>query len=356
MRSDKLNSKSEDYIDLMQLIRILWSNKIRIARNTATIVLIGVFIAFTLRKEYTSESKLLPAGESSIKGIGGLGGLANLAGVDLGLNSSNTIGPDVYSDLTESISFQKELIYKKIECNKSDSLVTIKDYFEFYLKPTIYDYLVDYTIKLPDRLKKGSNPVNREGKASEAMFFISIEEWNTVNICKSRISVDIDKKTNVITVTSVMPEPKMAAKVNSHVIELLTKNIIDAQTRKTRVNLTFLEERLSAAKQKYENLQNQMAKFITSNRNLSSPFVTYRQELIQNELDLGYEVYKNLATQVENEKINLERETPLFTVLDPPFVPIDKSKPRRKIILIMSTLLGLIGSSVYFLIKDYLNK
>ena len=44
-------------------------------------------------------------------------------------------------------------------------------------------------------------------------------------------------------------------------------------------------------------------------------------------------LYSELATQLEQAKINVKETTPILTVINPVTIPLQKSKPRRAMIL-----------------------
>jgi LPS O-antigen subunit length determinant protein (WzzB/FepE family) len=57
-----------------------------------------------------------------------------------------------------------------------------------------------------------------------------------------------------------------------------------------------------------------------------------------------------LATQLEQAKIKVKEETPVFTVLEPVKVPVDKSSPKRLLVLASSLIIGfIVGACTIFL-------
>ncbi len=70
---------------------------------------------------------------------------------------------------------------------------------------------------------------------------------------------------------------------------------------------------------------------------------------------LAYEVYKSLAQQLEDSKIKVKEETPVFTIIEPIVIPIQKSEPLRIFITITFMLIGFLGTVFYIFGKYYLN-
>ena len=92
------NSQSDihdDEIDLLELIKVLWDEKIKIVAITAVAAFISVIYALTQPNIYYADALLAPAGDEGGGGMsrlaGQFGGLASLAGVSLpddGVNKS----------------------------------------------------------------------------------------------------------------------------------------------------------------------------------------------------------------------------------------------------------------------------
>ena len=56
-----------------------------------------------------------------------------------------------------------------------------------------------------------------------------------------------------------------------------------------------------------------------------------------------------MAKQLETQRIQVKEDTPVFTIIKPVSVPIERSKPNRPMILIIWTFLGgIIGVGMVF--------
>jgi uncharacterized protein involved in exopolysaccharide biosynthesis len=63
---------------------------------------------------------------------------------------------------------------------------------------------------------------------------------------------------------------------------------------------------------------------------------------LQSDYQLAFEVYSQLAQQLEQAQIKVKEDTPVFSIVKPVTVPIEKSKPNRPLILIIWTFLGVV--------------
>ncbi len=70
-----------------------------------------------------------------------------------------------------------------------------------------------------------------------------------------------------------------------------------------------------------------LAVFDDKNQNVVTSLAKTERQKLQYDYDLAYEVYKSLAQQLEEGKIKVKEETPVFTIIEPIVIPIQKSEP-----------------------------
>ncbi|MEQ8881038.1 MAG: Wzz/FepE/Etk N-terminal domain-containing protein [Cyclobacteriaceae bacterium] len=359
--SDNKSKKiiQEDEINLLELAKVIWSKRLLILKVTAIFMALGLLIAFTSKIEYEASCKLMPESQEGMKGsLGSLGGLAGLAGIDLGMMSgSGSLTPELYPEIVKSIPFQLELIHTPVWFEKLDSLLSSYTYFSEIDGPSLFGFIAEYTIGLPGKVKGLFTP--EEASSSnipEDLIRLSKDDWELLEKYRDRISVSVESKTGIITITTEMPDPYAAARVTDLVVKKLTGEVTNYKVEKARVNLEFIRERYSEAEKEYEAKQKQLARFTDRNKNITSSLVQTEYQRLQNEMNIAFEVYKGLATQLEQAKIKVKEETPVFTVLEPVKVPVEKSKPRRGLILIGLSFVGLFVSVSVAVAKNIINE
>ena len=95
--SDEQQNKhtQEEEIDLLELALKVWAERRWILKCCGYAVIVGLVIAFSIPKEYTTSVMIAP--EASDNKGGGLSSLASLAGINLNTSSgSDAIYPDLY--------------------------------------------------------------------------------------------------------------------------------------------------------------------------------------------------------------------------------------------------------------------
>ena len=113
--------------------------------------------------------------------------------------------------------------------------------------------------------------------------------------------------------------------------------------------MEFIKGRYEESKGEFEKAQDVLAAFRDENKNISSEIMRTQEERLQNEYQLAFDVYSELAKQLEQAKIKVAENTPVFSIIKQVVVPIEKSKPKRAMILIIWLLLGCcVGIGVVF--------
>ncbi len=84
-----------------------------------------------------------------------------------------------------------------------------------------------------------------------------------------------------------------------------------------------------------------------------------QEERLENEYQLAFEVYSELAKQLEQSLIKVEENTPVFSIINEVTIPIEKSKPNRVLILTIWIILGgtiglitVLGNHFFLAVKD----
>ena len=354
--NDKEVIVKDDEMDLVELAKVIWSKKNLILKVTGLFTLLGLTIAFTSKVEYEASCKLIPESqEGSAPDLGGLGGLAGLAGFDLsGLGAQGVLSPELYPEIVNSAPFLTKLINTPVYFENRDTTISSFLFFKEIEKPSLFGYLAEYTIGLPKKLKKLFSSSQEVHIKDYDLIRFSKDDWKIIENYKERLEVSVDTKTGIISVNSEMPDPVAAAKVTELLVMELTSRVTDYKIEKSQISLDFVRERFLEAKEEYEDTQQRVARFADRNRNITNSTVQTEYERLQNELNIAFEVYKGLATQLEQAKIKVKEETPVFTVLEPVRVPEDKSKPKRGIILIGFTFLGILVSTFSLVVKLFL--
>ena len=343
----------EQEIDLVELIQKMWINRWLIIKVTGVFVVLGVLVALFSAKVYTASCDIVP--DTGKSGNSKMSSLAALAGVNLGEGADVTaLSPLVYQNIMNGTSFRKELMQTKIDFEEVDKPVSFFDYYtsEEYNKPGVFDYIKKYTIGLPFVILnaiRGEQPEpdysaigNSEGPTMETL---SKDEYNALKILEQCVSLTLDNKNGYVTITTNMPEAVASAQLAQATVVLLQKYITEFKIAKVQSNLDFIQSRYNEAKKNFEDIQVRRAAFRDANTNTNKYSARVEAEKLDAEYTLAMNLYSELATQLEQAKIEVKKDTPILTVVRPVTIPYKKSKPQRLQILVAFTFLGVVAGA-----------
>ena len=343
----------EQEIDLVELIQKMWINRWLIIKVTGVFVVLGVLVALFSAKVYTASCDIVP--DTGKSGNSKMSSLAALAGVNLGEGADVTaLSPLVYQNIMNGTSFRKELMQTKIDFEEVDKPVSFFEYYtsEEYNKPSVFSYIKKYTIGLPFVILnaiRGEQPEpdysaigNSEGPTMETL---SKDEYNALKILEQCVSLTLDNKNGYVTITTNMPEAVASAQLAQATVVLLQKYITEFKIAKVQSNLDFIQSRYNEAKKNFEDIQVRRAAFRDANTNTNKYSARVEAEKLDAEYTLAMNLYSELATQLEQAKIEVKKDTPILTVVRPVTIPYKKSKPQRLQILVVFTFLGVVAGA-----------
>jgi uncharacterized protein involved in exopolysaccharide biosynthesis len=343
----------EQEIDLVELIQKMWINRWLIIKVASVFVVLGVLVALFSAKVYTASCDIVP--DTGKSGGSKMSSLAALAGVNLNSGEDVTaLSPLVYENIMNGTTFRKELMQTKINFEEIDEPVSFFDYYtsEEYNKPSVFSYVKKYTIGLPFVILnaiRGEQPEpdysgvgKSEGPTVETL---SKKEFDAMNILGQSVSITLQEKKGFVTITSNMPEAVAAAQLTQATVVLLQKYITEFKIAKVQSNLDFIQSRYDEAKKNFEDIQVRRAAFRDANTNTNKYSARVEAEKLDAEYTLAMNLYSELATQLEQAKIEVKKDTPVLTVVRPVTIPYKKSKPQRAQILLAFTFLGVVAGA-----------
>ena len=348
------NYLEEDSIDIIALLKTLWIGKKLIVRTTILFFVIGCIVALLSPVVYTAQTTFIPqvSEDQMSSSKGGLGSLASLAGINLNQGSSTSdsyLSPLLYSKIANSDEFSLKLIEEELISLNGDKF-SIKQYMlsetnsSFNLIGFIKKYKIGLFLKNDNELKS-KETVNGYN-------FISQEEFNLVKSFKGKFSIVLNEEEGYIEVIASDKD----AFISTQLVKIVTKNL---QSRIIELRTNKIKERLEYSKNQYEQkqiefniLQNNVADFKDSNKNISTARFMSELQKLESEYQLQQNILMTLASEFNNNKIKLNKDTPIFSVIDEVSVPNERSEPKRSFIALIYLFLGVVLSTGYLLAKE----
>lgn len=143
-----------------------------------------------------------------------------------------------------------------------------------------------------------------------------------------------------------MQDPLIAATLTDTVMLNLQNYITEYRTNKARRDFDFTQKLYEEAQAAYYTAQSKYARYMDANQNIVRRSVRTEQERLQNEMTLNYNLYNQMAQQLQMAKAKVQEVTPAYVVLQPATVPLRAAKPSKMVILVGFIFLFGVAASV----------
>lgn len=353
---DELNAKKPllKEADLLQLVGKVLSKWKFILKVTVCFMIFGVVMAFSMIKKYTAEIVVAPESSSSSLMTSGLGSLASMVGFDMGsMGGDDAIYPLLYPDIVQSLPFLSSLFDVNVESLDG----TIDTTYFYYIDKLQKKNWVGFVKTAPKKAIKGlmSLFTPKKQMGDPAVFDpynLSEKQMQMIEKLNGSISIFVDKKTNVITLSYTDQDPLIAATMVDTIMCRLQERITDYRTRKAMADCAYIEKLYLESKREYEKAQELYATYVDRNRNVTQERFLVEKERLEADKDLKNTLYTQWAQQLQLAKAKVQEYTPAFTTLKPAAVPALPSTMRKLMVLIIYTFVGGIVAVAFVLLKE----
>lgn len=343
----------EQEIDLIELARKIWTERKLVFKWCGIAVITGLIVAFSIPREYETSVTLAP--ESGAKSTtGNMGALAAIAGISLSSSmGEDALSPDLYPDIVSSTPFLTELFEVQIEDIKGTYKTTLYNYLDEHQCSPWWSVILSAPFKAIGWVVSLFKDKPEEGDRVLNPFMLNQDEAGISEALSHRISVSIDKKTGMTTISVIMQDPLISATLTDTVTVKLQNYITNYRTNKAKHDLAFTEKLYAEAREEYYLAQKKYADYVDGNQNVIRLSQLTEQERLQNEMSLTYNIYNQVAQQLQIAKAKVQEITPVYTIVQPATVSLRAAKPNKIMILIGFVFLAGVASVGWILfVKD----
>ena len=347
-------------IDFMDILRKLITIRKTLYKAAGIGLIIGIIVALSIPKQYTVQVTLSPEMGNS-KGNNGLAGLAASflgSGATVG-DGSDALNASLSSDIVSSTPFLLELFEINVPAVNKDENITLISYLDTQSSPWW-----NYILGMPGMVIGGvkslftdDNEENTADRMKSGTISLTKEEKEKIDALKKKISATVDKKTAITNVSVTLQDPKVAAVVADSVVHKLQECIIGYRTSKAKEDCIYLEKLFKERQDEYYTAQKKYATYVDTHDNLILQSVRAEQERLQNDMSLAYQVYSQVATQLQVARAKVQEEKPVFAIVEPAVVPQQPSGTGKKAYVILFIFLAVAVTAGWKLwVKDILVK
>ena len=116
-------------------------------------------------------------------------------------------------------------------------------------------------------------------------------------------------------------------------------------------NIGCFYENARGVEQDYDKALVNFSRFSDANADLVLSSMKAKEDYLESEMQLKYNVYTAMSTQMQSAGAKLQEATPAFTVIQSASMPVKAAGPKRMLIAIAMTILVAIGLTAKILLK-----
>lgn len=355
VRGDENGAGEEKILDLPGLARDLLDHKRILLGSVAIFLALAAFLYLFSERMYYSQTSLIPETQQGSQMGRLLQQYQGLLGVELGSGEESVLNVELYPKIVESLPFQLAVIQSEITVGNEGRRMTIYEYLSEVREPSGLEKTTDgiwsLTFGLPGTVanlfRSGNGGQQREIDFSRYSDFevptvLDPQVRSVIREFEEWITVMIEPQTGFLVIGVSMPDARASADAVQVVREQLQHYVTEYRTEKSRLNVEFIEGQYADAKNRFEAAQDTLATFQDRNVNPSTARSMAIEQRLNTNFTLAMNLYTTLANQLEEARIQLQEQTPVFHLHEPVVVPTRPASPNAKILLAGALFLGFV--------------
>ena len=287
------------------------------------------------------------SGKSGGGSLSGMAAMLGIGGMSLG-SEADALNVSLFPDIVASTPFILELFNAHVTTLDGEVDTTFVAYLDEQKAPWW-----GAVMGLPGAAIGGvkslfSDKEEEEGNRLDP-FHLTEDQAKKVEAMRKAITADVDKKTGITTVTVTLQDPMVTAAITDTVVVKLQEYITAYRVSKAQQDCAYLEQLYKERQQEYYVAQQNYANYMDANKGVVLQSALTERERLQNDMNLAYQVYSQVATQLQVARAKVQEAKPVFAVVEPASVPLLPSGTSKKVILVGFIFLAVAGASAWIL-------
>jgi hypothetical protein len=340
--------KNNAPIDFAAIFKKLWPHRKTYYKVLPAVLIITYLITVCIPRYYTCTVKLAPepTGPSVSGSLGslassfGFGSLSKMGNLD-------ALNVEIYPDIIKSMDFVADLMLVQVTTKKGD------------IKTNYYTYLRDHQKDawwnvIKARISEWIHPTPKDSYSGEeklSVFNLTKQQSDIFNSVSGKIKCNVDKKTDVVSITVSDLDPLVCATIANMTCKKLQEFIIAYRTNKANIDYKYYKKLTAEAKSAYVKIRKQYVTLADANQDVTLPSYKAKEEDLEDEMQQKYNVYTAMNTQMQAAQAKLQEATPAFTIIESASVPIKPAGPKRLFISLGMMMLSFFILSGVLLVK-----
>lgn len=330
------------------LIKLLLSKWVIILIAGIFGAILGLLYAWNAKPKYIASLNFMLANNS--QSGGSLLGLANQFGINLGNGDNNFFSGDNIVVLMKSRRMVQQALFGKPPGYKESLLNT-------YVK----DNKIDRTWQKNTRTKNAYPFPDNAGNMTQVQDSLVRSIYNSI-IEKTLDVSKPDKNEDIYVVKTTSTNEIFSYYLVKYLVDSTSAFYINTRTKISKQNLDMLQREADSVRQVLGSAITSSGSQTDRTFNLNPAYQVQRSGALQSQASasaLG-QAYGQILQNLEVAKITLQKETPLYQIIDEPSLPLEQQKPSKFFSLVAGGFLAaLIVCCIIILknlYKDYFNK
>lgn len=351
-----MDNHTENILDIKVIYKNVMAYKKVFAITLPIVFVISCILVISVPRTYTTDISLAPEIETATA-AGSLSSIASTFGIDLNnMQTTDAITPFLYPDLMNDNRFVTNMFKIKVE---TQDKAFQGDYYTYLTDYQAHAWFEKLGLAIHSKLNDEDSKHKDLKYILQAPYELSRADNKLVEQVQKDISIYIDKKTSIITVSATAQDPLTCKILADSVAARLQAFIIKYRTSKAQKDVEHYKKLMADAQKSYEKTRRQYASFSDANTDVVLESVRSKLDDMENDMQLKYNQYTAYNTQYQAAIAKLREKTPVFTVLKGANVPVKPSGPKRMLIVIgcmlftcFALLAWIIGKQLLSEIKD----
>ena len=346
------SNTDEQEIDLLDILRRIIAMRKTIYKAAGIGLVVGIIIAFSIPKQYTVSITLSPEMGGNKSGSGLASMAASFLGGSIGSDNPDALNASLTPDIVASTPFLLELLDARVVTQDKIIDTTFTAYLEEEKKPWW-----GYILAAPGMVISGIKSILSEDKIpaetnKSGSIEISQEEYEKLTSLRKHVVASVDSKTAITTLTVTLQDPKVTATIADSVVNKIQQYITSYRTCKAKEDCQYLDTLYKERQQEYYAAQQRYANYVDANSNVVFQSTLAERERLQNDMNLAYQVYSQVAQQLQVARAKVQEVKPVFAVVEPAVVPLQASNSRIMVVIGI-VFLAIIGTIGWKLVAPY---
>ncbi|MDT8340451.1 MAG: Wzz/FepE/Etk N-terminal domain-containing protein [Longimicrobiales bacterium] len=311
----------DDEISLWEVLAVLLRRRRLIVRTVLVTAVLAVAVAFLRARTWTSEAAFRPQDSS---GVSELASLASQFGVAVPGGSEGE-SPEFYAELITSREILSEVAALRYPGEGGEG-------------------------RLADLLEVEADPPGR-GEDPEALRTMRVVKW----LGEEAVSVSTSRETGTVRLEVKTRWPEVSRAIAENLLAAVQRFNLETRRSQAAAERAFVEERLALARVELASAEESLQAFLQNNRVIGEFSQTKSEfDRLQREVLLRQQVYTTLVESYEQARIAEVRDTPVITILQRPFLPLEPDRRGAILSLALGVVLGaMAGVVLAFLVEMF---